>query len=445
MEAVFQAGDVLRGGRYEIQRHLRQAHGKQVYLAIDHKTDSRVALDVYSNNATMPSGLSVSAWEAKVLGNLGDHPNIGHFIEHWEDDDTAVMVSRYWGGGRLSDRLRRNREAGEQLTVDEIFDLGTQIADGVAHIHGRRILYRDLDPHNVLFDERGNIHLVDFDIAVSLDDPEHSAIPRRAVRDYMAPEAISGDRLDERADLFSLGATIHAMCCGGPPSGGHGEGILAERDDISDGLRELVGRLLAADPEHRPASAHEVVERLHELRDARTDLERLLRSDESKTLEFKASLRTPVAPREHNASLSKKELQKAVEHSAIKTLAAFLNSDGGVLIIGVEDDGKVTGIEVDWPRVSASRDGWRRALDQLVSRHLGTDAMRFIDVRLEPWDGRTVAVIHCRPRDEPTWLDDQLFVRRTASTKPLDPRRTVSWYLERWGRRQPEATHAVSS
>lgn len=444
MEAVFKAGDVLRAGRYEIERHLRQAHGKQIYLAIDHKTDSRVAVDVYSNNATMPSGLSISAWEAKVLGNLGDHPNIGHFIEHWEDDDTAVMVSRYWGGGRLSDRLRQNQDAGERLTVEEIFDLATQIADGLAHIHGRRILYRDLDPHNVLFDERGRIHLVDFDIAVSLDDPEHTDIPRRQVKDYMAPEAIGGARLDERADVFSLGATIHALCCGRPPSSSDGTQTFAERDDISEGLRDLVARLLAANPEQRPASAVEVVERLNELRNARADLEQLLRSDESKTLEFKASLRTPVGPRDRTASLSKKELQNAIEHAAIKTVAAFLNSDGGVLIIGVEDDGNVIGIEVDWPRVRASRDGWRRAFDQLVSKHLGTDAMSFIDVRLEPWDGRTLAVIHCRPRDEPTWLQDQLFVRRSASTKPLDPRRTVAWYLEHWGRRHAGAKHTMS-
>ena len=119
---------------------------KQVYVALDKKTDSRVAVDVFSNNVSMPSGLSVSAWEAHVLGNLGDHENIGQFIDHWEDDGTAVMVSRYWGGGRLSERIERCREAGEQLMIDQIIDFSAQIASGLAHIHERRILYRDLEP-----------------------------------------------------------------------------------------------------------------------------------------------------------------------------------------------------------------------------------------------------------------------------------------------------------
>lgn len=62
--------------------------------------------------------------------------------------------------------------------------------------------------------------------------------------------------------------------------------------------------------------------------------------------------------------------------------------------------------------------------------------MSFIELRLEPLQGRTVAVIRCRQRDEPTWVHDYLYVRRTASTDPLDPRRTVAWYLDHWGKLQ---------
>ena len=75
MDAASQTGDVLRG-RYEIQRLLRAAPDGR---SISHSTGSlivQVALDVFSSNSVMPGGQTVSAWEARLLGQLGDHPNI---------------------------------------------------------------------------------------------------------------------------------------------------------------------------------------------------------------------------------------------------------------------------------------------------------------------------------------------------------------------------------
>jgi serine/threonine protein kinase len=112
--------------------------------------------------------------------------------------------------------------------------------------------------------------------------PYHSAI------NYMAPELIYGQNADERADLYSLGATIYEMCEGHPPFVGTREPILAadgdepppfQRDDIPAGLRDLAVSLLARDPDQRPASAAEVKRRLISLRTARDNLDRLLASN----------------------------------------------------------------------------------------------------------------------------------------------------------------------
>jgi hypothetical protein len=64
MDKALKAGDLLRDGRYEIEELLRSAIGKKVYRARDRVLDFLVALDVFSNNSIMPSGLTVSAWEA---------------------------------------------------------------------------------------------------------------------------------------------------------------------------------------------------------------------------------------------------------------------------------------------------------------------------------------------------------------------------------------------
>ena len=309
MNAVPQPGDLLRDGRYEIQRLLRSASEKRVYLARDRVLDCQVALDVFSNNSIMPSGLSVAAWEARVLGRLGDHPNIATVLDYWEDEEMTAMVTRYLTGGTLQNLISRTQEeSGEGLPVEKIFRLSIEIAYGLAHIHERRILYRDLQPRNVLFDEWGTIHLVDFDTAVSLDDQDMTDLSHRPVDAYVAPELISGVGADVRTDLYSLGATIYEMAAGHPPFVGTREEILAARrvglapsigrDGLPDGFRHLVFCLLAPEPEQRPGSAAEVAGRLEHLRATNAQIERLLAS--------------------------------AVDREVLKTLAAFLKEESGI-------------------------------------------------------------------------------------------------------------------
>jgi serine/threonine protein kinase len=198
------------------------------------------------------------------------------------------MATRYLPGGRLEDLIARSRDAGEALAVQRILQLSTELADGLAYIHRCRLLYRDLQPHNVLFDEWGTPRLVDFDTAVELDDRDMRNLSDRSVINYMAPELIYGQGADERADLYSLGASIYEMCEGRPPFAETREQILAvpraespslERDDLPAGLRDLVLSLLAPDRDQRPASAAEVGSRLISLRTARDNLDRLLASN----------------------------------------------------------------------------------------------------------------------------------------------------------------------
>jgi serine/threonine protein kinase len=308
MDKALEAGDLLRDGRYEIGELLRPAAGKMVYRARDLVLDCQVALDVFSNNLIMPSGLTVSAWEAHVLGRLGDHPNIATVLDHWEDDQMAVMVTRYLTGGSLHELIMSSREqSGGGLQLEDVFRLSIELAYGLAHIHERRILYLDLQPRNVLFDEWGTIHLVDFDTAMSVDDQDVSNLARRAVINYTAPELIDGAVADERADLYSLGATIYEMAVGHPPFGGTREDVLAarraglpaslRRDGIPDGLWHLVSSLLASEPGQRPSRALDVAGRLESLRAASAEIERLLAT--------------------------------TVDREVLKTLAAFLNAESG--------------------------------------------------------------------------------------------------------------------
>src|ERR1700735_1570546 len=110
MNTAIQPGDVLKDGRYEIQRFLAQGQGKTIYLASDRDLDCLVALDVFSaSNPVRPAGLTVNAWEARVLGRLGDHPNIATVLDRWAEGKTSFMTTRYLAGGSLKDLIADSR------------------------------------------------------------------------------------------------------------------------------------------------------------------------------------------------------------------------------------------------------------------------------------------------------------------------------------------------
>jgi type I restriction enzyme R subunit len=121
--------------------------------------------------------------------------------------------------------------------------------------------------------------------------------------------------------------------------------------------------------------------------------EELIKQGESKTLEFKATLRW-------NLREDRKD-DKAITHSVLKTIAAFLNTAGGDILIGVADDGKVTGIELDQ---FESDDEFMRHLAQVVRNGLGDRASTCVDPRTQLVQGKTICLVSCGRSPEPVFL-----------------------------------------
>jgi hypothetical protein len=126
---------------------------------------------------------------------------------------------------------------------------------------------------------------------------------------------------------------------------------------------------------------------------AHRSAEELIKAGESKTLEFKSTLRWNLTDGRQD--------DKAVTHAVLKTIGAFLNTEGGDLLIGVADDGSVVGIEVDQLE---NDDKFMRHLAQAVRNGLGDRAGTCIDPKTQVVQGKTVCAVSCQRSPEPVFL-----------------------------------------
>ncbi len=158
--------------------------------------------------------------------------------------------------------------------------------------------------------------------------------------------------------------------------------------------------------------------------------EALIKRGESKTLEFKPTLRWNLKERRQD--------DRGVTHAVLKTIAAFLNTEGGDLLIGVADDGSIVGIEGDG---FDTDDQFMQHLDQVVRDGLGDRASTCIDLRMQVVQGKTVCVVSCQRSPEPMFLkwkgmeasaDGDFFVRRGPGTVKLSPERAQEYIRTRF-------------
>ena len=145
----------------------------------------------------------------------------------------------------------------------------------------------------------------------------------------------------------------------------------------------------------------------------------LIKRGESKTLEFKSTLRWSLKENRQD--------DKGVTHAVLKTIAAFLNTEGGDLLIGVADDGSIVGIEHDQLE---NDDKFMLHLAQVVRNGLGDRAGTCIDPKMQVVDGKSVCVVSCQRSPEPVFLkwkgieataDGDFFVRSGPGTVRLSP------------------------
>jgi predicted HTH transcriptional regulator len=139
------------------------------------------------------------------------------------------------------------------------------------------------------------------------------------------------------------------------------------------------------------------------------------------------------------SSQGRKQIQKALRKNITKTIAAFLNTVGGTLLIGVSDSGNVLGIEPDFAYLGQGKnntDGWLLSLKDVIVNALGPEIWSAIHVSLVPYGQQTVALIQCARRTTETWHREEggehFYIRASNATQELIGSSILRYIREHW-------------
>jgi serine/threonine-protein kinase len=266
------AGDTL--GRYELVEEVGEGGMATVYRARDKELRREVAIKVlFPHLARRPEVVRRFQREARAAAGL-EHANILRIYDvgGGEGDDPPYIVMELIRGRSLLGELEQRGP----LLAEVAACLGAVLADALGAAHRAGIIHRDVKPANVMIASDGRVLLTDFGVARL--ETEDSLVTKTGALlgtpAYMSPEQASGDTATAKSDLYSLGATLYQLATGSLPYTGSPAKVMASiaqgalvpavkrRSAVGPDLSAAIGKLMATDPEARPASAADVAKDL---------------------------------------------------------------------------------------------------------------------------------------------------------------------------------------
>ena len=261
--------------QFEISRVLGRGGMGVVLEAFDPHLRRPVAIKVlHASFQKDPSAIERFCREGRAAAAISHEHVVQMFqVARVEEGEIAFLVMQLIEGKTLEEMLK----PGSSLAPQETARIAMQMAAGLSAAHDRGLVHRDIKPGNILIEEStGRVKLTDFGLARISDDVKLTRTGMlMGTALYMSPEQAIGEKIDERSDLFSLGAVMYEMATGkvafDAPTPVGVMKLIMDKDprapykinpDIGKPTSDLIMQLLSKDPSKRPDSAGEVARAL---------------------------------------------------------------------------------------------------------------------------------------------------------------------------------------
>ncbi|MBV8880848.1 MAG: serine/threonine protein kinase [Planctomycetaceae bacterium] len=227
-----------------------------VYRAVRTVEHRRVALKILAPFLASEAAVVARFVREARSASRVHHPNVVRMWAAAQENGLYFTIMDFVDGGNLSELLRRDG----RLPVGRAVFIAREVARGLAALHAEGIIHRDVKPANILLGRDGSIRVTDFGIAWDASDLQRLTATGDLLGTigFAAPEQLRQSTVDARADLYSLGATLHFMLSGVRPPLDPRVPLAPLDASVPPPVRDLVSRLLSRQPDDRPRDAESV-------------------------------------------------------------------------------------------------------------------------------------------------------------------------------------------
>jgi WD40 repeat protein len=257
-------------GRYVIISLAGRGGYGAVYKARDASFGNRlVAIKEMNQNTLNPQegALAADAFyhEALLLAGL-THPNLPRIYEQFTENGRSYLVMDFIEGETLDDLIKKL--PGHRMSGERVLDLALALCSVLEYLHNRHppIIFRDLKPANVMITPAGHLFLIDFGIARHFKPGQKKDTAALGSSGYAPPEQYGKSQTTIRADIYSLGATLHELLSGQDPADSpfHFDALYLDDPSLS-GLDQLILSMVSIDINSRPATVSLVRQELQRI------------------------------------------------------------------------------------------------------------------------------------------------------------------------------------
>jgi serine/threonine-protein kinase len=268
-------GTVLKN-RYEIIAELGKGGMSTVYLARDNVLGSYWALKQVKNNINVD--IEAFRKEVELLSSL-NHADIPRIVDRIQINDDYFVVMDFIDGVSLGKKVVAEGPCSES----DVIEWAKLLCGVLNYLHTVRdnpIVYRDMKPENIMLTQSGRVKLIDFGIAKECKRGQIQEGASIGTKGYAAPEQYSegSNILDERTDIYSLGATLYylltAKSPGRPPNGM--VPIRQVNQALSEGIEYIIGKCTENNPEDRYQNCLEVLEDLENIEQLNSQYKKMM-------------------------------------------------------------------------------------------------------------------------------------------------------------------------